>query len=944
MKRAVLKSGFYLGIFLFLQFGILLNAQDQQNLQGHVPKVVKKLGLQPVSRLNSKKQMKLVIGLPLRNREELNNLFQELYNPKSPTFRRYLTTDQFTSKFGPTEQDYQALIDFVKANGLTVTATSPNRVLLNVNGSVADIEKAFHINMQVYQHPTEHRTFFAPDAEPTVPSSLSVVDIAGLNNYGSLRTHQSTSLKKPPTNHPNGSGPSGTYMGNDFRAAYAPGVTLTGTGQTVGIVSFCPFDTSDIGTFYRQILHAPSYLQPYTVLMPGCDGLYHNNSLSWEEITEDIQMAVSMAPAINVRVYEAAQDSDELPSQWHTIFNSMATYQPLAQQLSCSFYNTAVSDFDSVADGIFIQMAIQGQSFFNASGDAGAYTNNPNGLVYFPDGSPYITQVGGTSLYTNNPGGTWQSEIVWNDHTNGSYDDMGVSGGGISTNYLIPSYQQGMSTSNGASSTHRNIPDVAMVADSICVYWMGSNHPNCGGTSASAPLWAGFTALINQQAIANGKPTVGFLNPVLYLIGNSYPSKYASDFHDITIGNNNGIGTIGYNACTGYDLCSGWGTPAGQSLINDIISLDNYPAYVDQYLQNGTTAVDSVARWESSTFHKYPAHASLTFYLGNDPVLRGTQKTISRQKYNNWNGKPDVTNHHIFSNQILTHSFQSNLDSVYNATLQIKGDSATFGPVGFKDPWLIDYPDPIFGNNKRNQGMSALFYSIPYAQYNIGISSNNSGVFLNQGGPDIHNPLPPYYSIYSPQSVSIGGTNHGLYFFNWTQSGAGFKDSTNDTTAVVFKSNNATVTANVKGSLLSNNTSTFANNSQRKIVRTGNGWLHQVYESMGHVWYELSTDNGNTWSLMSPNYTLINYIPYQGTPGPLDSAGAGGKCPSIDYCHFACGDTNSIIIVFQQNSGGYSTIRQIAYHFYSPPDGGPWVEDVNDSVYIGTYGGDSNIY
>ena len=86
----------------------------------------------------------------------------------------------------------------------------------------------------------------------------------------------------------------------------------------------------------------------------------------------------------------------------------------LAKQLSCSWYipdGTA----DAVADGIFQQMAAQGQSFFSASGDADAFT----GLIDFPGDTPYITQVGGTTLTTSGPGGSWVSETVWNWGDNG---------------------------------------------------------------------------------------------------------------------------------------------------------------------------------------------------------------------------------------------------------------------------------------------------------------------------------------------------------------------------------------------------------------------------------------------------------------------------------------------------------------------------------------------
>src|SRR5437879_9488506 len=113
----------------------------------------------------------------------LTNLSQQIYDPASSNYRHYLTPAQFADNFGPTEQDYQTVIGFAKASGLAVSATHSNRILLEVGGTVADIEKAFHVNLLVYQHPTEARTFFAPNIEPSLDSTLQVIDISGLDNY-----------------------------------------------------------------------------------------------------------------------------------------------------------------------------------------------------------------------------------------------------------------------------------------------------------------------------------------------------------------------------------------------------------------------------------------------------------------------------------------------------------------------------------------------------------------------------------------------------------------------------------------------------------------------------------------------------------------------------------------------------------------------------------------
>jgi BACON domain-containing protein len=130
-----------------------------------------------------------------------------------------------------------------------------------------------------------------------------------------------------------------------------------------------------------------------------------------------------------------------------------------------------------------------------------------------------------------------------------------------------------MSNNNG-STTKRNIPDVAMVADNVFIVADNGQQETTGGTSTAAPLWAGFAALANQQAVAAGLPTIGFINPALYHIGTN--SDYAACFDDITVGNNTNNSATKYLAVPGYDLCTGWGSPSGGSLIIALTQPDGF--------------------------------------------------------------------------------------------------------------------------------------------------------------------------------------------------------------------------------------------------------------------------------------------------------------------------------------------------------------------------------
>ena len=521
-------------------------AAGRQVLYGHVPAAVAQLPA--VDRLAGANRLRLAIGLPLRNTEQLNQLLRDIYDPSNLQFRHYLTPEQFTERFGPTEADYQALIKFAQANGFAVTATHPNRVVLDVESAVTDIEKAFHLTMRNYQHPTEARTFFAPDTEPSLDLAVPILNISGLDNYvRPFPKYKRRPAAVSPMVTPRaftGSGPGGNYIGWDFRNAYVPGTTLTGTGQSVALFELDGYYTVDI-TNYEALAGLPNVpLVNVGSVTPGVNG-------GIDEVSLDIEMVISMAPGLaHVYVYEGLNPD--------TVLNQIAT-DNLAKQISCSWGWTPGPDL--TADAIFQQMAAQGQSFFNASGDSDAF---PTGTAdtYAPTTSTNITQVGGTTLTMTSTGVVWSSETVWN------WGGGTGSSGGISSRYAIPYYQQGISmTANGGSTTMRNVPDVALTADNVYVIAnKGVDNGEFGGTSCAAPLWAAFTALVNQQAAANSLAPIGFLNPAFYTIGKG--ANYTDCFHDITTGNNNNGKGASFSAVAGYDLCTGWGTPNGTNLIN----------------------------------------------------------------------------------------------------------------------------------------------------------------------------------------------------------------------------------------------------------------------------------------------------------------------------------------------------------------------------------------
>jgi hypothetical protein len=515
--------------------------------------------------------MNLSIVLQLRNQDQLKGLLSRVYDPSGPEYRHFLTVPEFTVQFGPTEDDYQRVVDFARANGFEVTGNSANRLVVPISGTVDQVQKTFKVRMIVYQHPTENRTFFSPDRNPSLALNVPIAHIAGLNNYS---VPQSMAIKGSAerslvSTSVLGSGPEGSYLSSDMRAAYYGAGNLTGAGQTVGLMQFDGYNISDVIASFDGAASASAsgnnYVLTYTpiaggvtytipvenVLLDGASGSpgqFISPANDAEQVL-DIVQAVGMAPGLSqVRVYIGNSDAD--------ILNEMASDTTLAEQISISW--TWYPDDPLTDDAFFEEFAAQGQSVFVASGDYGAYS--PSAPFYYPAEDAWVTAVGGTSLTTNGAGGALTSETAWDQ-----------SGGGVSPdNIPIPNWQAGVAnSSNGGSSTLRNVPDVAMEADfdnydcnmSLCsVGW--------AGTSFAAPRWAGFLALVNQQGAAVGDPAVGFVNPWIYATGEG--PDYGSEFHDTAAGENNYEAGYGFYAVPGYDLVTGWGSPAGQNLIDGL--------------------------------------------------------------------------------------------------------------------------------------------------------------------------------------------------------------------------------------------------------------------------------------------------------------------------------------------------------------------------------------
>ena len=543
MVRKISLFLFAIGITLSIA---TVSVKAQTALTSHVHEAVLNGKAQLIGHLPSNQVMSLDIVLPLRNQAGLESLLKELYDPSSASYRQFLSVEEFTERFGPTQQDYDSVVNWATANGLTVSGSAPNRMNVHVTGTVANIQSAFHVNMNSYQHDTENRTFFSADREPTVDLPISLWHVAGLDNYSiphpaGLTRNASANVKPNATT---GSGPSASFLGSDMRAAYYGGA-LTGAGQSVGLLEYYGTDLADLTTYFKNAGQTNNV--PITLL--SVDGTSTSCVYSGCDDTEqtlDMTQALGMAPGLSSLVmYIGSTDA--------AIFNAMATAKPLNSQLSSSW--TWYPADPNTDNPYFEEFATQGQNLFQAAGDNSKWTTSGKASEIFPADDVYLTSVGGTDLNTTGAAGSWSSETAWSD-----------SGGGISPDkFAIPSWQTTAAAGcSSCSKSYRNGPDVS--ANANFTYYVCADQTTCtaneyGGTSFAAPLWAGYLALVNQQAVANGATKgVGFINPTLYSIGAG--SSYDTDFHDITSGSN------GYSATTGYDLVTGWGSPNGSGLIN----------------------------------------------------------------------------------------------------------------------------------------------------------------------------------------------------------------------------------------------------------------------------------------------------------------------------------------------------------------------------------------
>ena len=538
-----------------------------------------------VSRAGAGGKLRLTVALRSRDAAQLARLAGAVSMPGSPLFHRYLTVSQFARRFGATAAQLAAVRSALRARGLTVGPASANDLTVAVTGNASEIHR-------IFEAATVARTATAGRVPaPTVPRSIApyVQGILGLDDPAPSTAAQSpaaSAASVSPGPQPCPDAQIGVLTADQVAAAYDFSTLYLagdlGGGQSVAIATLLPYDPSDIAVYQRCYGTSASVTN---VSVDGGPGSFTQNTVGETEL--DIEQVIGLAPAANILVYGAPSNAP-----FADILNAIVSADRagvISDSIAYCETTDPVAELDA-ENTLLQEAAVQGQSFFSASGDTGSQgclAGRPSDTalsVVDPASQPFATGVGGTTLDDGR-------EYLWPQ-----------SGGGISSAWPMPSYQadaprslnvinSNSSAAPCAATTYcREVPDVSADANPGSGYsiYIGGVWGQTGGTSASAPLWAALTALADSSSACHGHQ-VGFANPALYRIA---ATGYGHDLTDITDdlpgeqSTNNSLDPNGlYPVGLGYDTATGLGSPIGSNLA---AALCGAPAYTVTIANPGT--------------------------------------------------------------------------------------------------------------------------------------------------------------------------------------------------------------------------------------------------------------------------------------------------------------------------------------------------------------------
>jgi kumamolisin len=496
-----------------------------------------------------------------------------------PEERKYVSREEFAAQHGADPKDLEAVAQFAHDHGLTVVDSSIPERFVRLSGRIRDLQAAFGV-AKLQRYKTKDSTFRGRTGPLYVPKELAdkVVGVFGLDNRPVAKPHlrwrdRNPSIRRQTkrTARPRNAA-DGSFTAPQVAALYDFPGGLDGSGQCIALIELNDIDqngkvtgtgysTSDLDAYFSKLKIKTPVVVPVGVdggvNMPGPD------PDSDGEVTLDIEVAGAVAPGAKIAVYFAPNTDqgfiDAVTAALHDNVNKPSV-------ISISWggpEDYATGQFLDGLDQACQDAAALGVTICCAAGDDGSADMPPaqwdkQPHADFPSSSPFTLSCGGTKLIGQ--GTTISSQIVWNEGTNG-----GAGGGGVSNMFARPSYQAKAKVPKSPKKKNgRGVPDVAGNADPQSGYQivLAGQRSVIGGTSAVAPLWAGLMALINQRLVAKGGNSAGFINPLLY-------ATAAGGLRDVTQGNNDITGTLHglYKAGTGWDACTGLGTPDGTKLL-----------------------------------------------------------------------------------------------------------------------------------------------------------------------------------------------------------------------------------------------------------------------------------------------------------------------------------------------------------------------------------------
>jgi len=492
------------------------------------------------------------VSVVLRHRRSLN--LNDLQG-------RILSHEEFASTYGADPASIERIRAFAAANNLTLI-DHPSQIArrtVKVQGTVANLEKAFDVTLNDYEHRSGR--YRGRTGHIHIPADLVdiIQGVFGLDNRPQAQPHYRF---RPLAGASDAATPDISYNPPQVAQLYNFPTGVTGAGQTIGIIELGGgFQQSDITNYFQSL-----GINPPSVTSVSVDGGTNSPTTPDSadgEVLLDIEVAGSVAPGANIVVYFTPNTDQGFQDAISTAIHD-STNNPSAVSISwggpeSSWTAQSMESIDQVA----LSAAALGVTITVAAGDDGSSDGVQDGSnnVDFPASSPNVLACGGTTLVASNTTPpTIASETVWNDGSQG-----GATGGGFSVQFTQPSYQSSLATSY-PGQTGRGVPDVSGDADPDTGYniLVDGQQEVVGGTSAVAPLWAGLVALLNQQL----NTRLGFINPLIYAL-----AEPDNGFNDITQGNNGS-----YSAGPGWDPCTGLGSPIGATLATLLTSSANPPA------------------------------------------------------------------------------------------------------------------------------------------------------------------------------------------------------------------------------------------------------------------------------------------------------------------------------------------------------------------------------